>query len=43
MGGGVLMDFGGNKVVMVLFFFFFYLSLTNVGFGWLVVGCACLW
>ena len=38
MGGGVLMGFGGNKAVVVVFF-----SLPNLGFGWVVVGCACLW
>ena len=38
MGGGVLMDFGGNRAMVVGFFFFF--SLPNLGFGWLVVGCA---
>ena len=37
MGGGVLMDFGGNRAMVVGFFFF---SLPNLGFGWLVVGCA---
>ena len=41
MGGGVLMDFGGNKVVVVVSFLFFFSSQS----GFWVVGdglCLCM-
>ena len=38
MGGGVLMDFGGNRAMVVGFFFFLFPIWVLGGWWWVVLG-----